>query len=142
MAAALRQSEAYSEFSVFDYEPEAVYRDFFDGVDPEDREYLLMHGAAPHSDEEDDEEDAEEEDDGLEADELSRVERDSARASQMDEDEDMPPPMPPGNVSMLVNATRTHERPEPDPWAEVSAKIPDSLKRTRAARGDPFDDGE
>ena len=51
----LRRSESYSERSVFEECPYEVYDRFFDGSNPDDREYLLLNGNA-HLSEEDEEE--------------------------------------------------------------------------------------
>eukprot|EP00997_Jenningsia_sp_PLL12_P008105 NODE_4829_length_624_cov_57.234783_g4156_i0.p1 GENE.NODE_4829_length_624_cov_57.234783_g4156_i0~~NODE_4829_length_624_cov_57.234783_g4156_i0.p1 ORF type:complete len:189 (+),score=74.42 NODE_4829_length_624_cov_57.234783_g4156_i0:43-567(+) len=42
----VRKSEEYSEYSVFECDPYQVYDDFFEGKDPEDRDYLLLNGNA------------------------------------------------------------------------------------------------
>merc|ERR1712224_1109851 len=130
---ALRQSESYSELSVFDYDPDLVYQSFFDGADPADREYLLMNGAAAHSDQEGDEDDTEDEE-GIDIAGLDDAQRGAAQVSAMEEDDGAPPPAVPHNVSALLSARKSHDRPEPDPWAQVSAKISPSLKRSRADR--------
>ena len=48
----LKRSETYSEHSVFEECPYEVYDRFFEGVDPDDREYLLLNGNAHLSEEE------------------------------------------------------------------------------------------
>eukprot|EP00658_Telonema_sp_P-2_P012673 TRINITY_DN14827_c0_g1_i1.p1 TRINITY_DN14827_c0_g1~~TRINITY_DN14827_c0_g1_i1.p1 ORF type:complete len:210 (-),score=45.55 TRINITY_DN14827_c0_g1_i1:325-954(-) len=119
---ALVRSEEYAEWSVFDLDPMTVYNDFFEGVDEEDREYLLMNGAAPLSEEEESEEDED----------LVGVARHETVGAQPVhsklQDSDDGPPVPP---DMRMN--RRPERKEPDPWAEISANV--TNKRTRAERG-------
>jgi hypothetical protein len=48
----LRESEKCCEWSIFEADPYEAYDDFFAGVDPVDREYLLLNGNAHMSDEE------------------------------------------------------------------------------------------
>jgi len=51
------QSERYQEYDAFDTDPYVVYENFFAGVDPEDKEYLMLNGTEPVSDDEEEGED-------------------------------------------------------------------------------------
>ena len=50
----LQKSEEYTELNIWEEDPYEAYDAFFAGVDPADREYLLLNGNAHMSDEEDD----------------------------------------------------------------------------------------
>ena len=59
----LQLSEEYSENSVFTQDPYEIYNNFFSGEDEEVRQYLLLHGPSPLSDDEQDMDDDDDDDD-------------------------------------------------------------------------------
>ena len=113
----LRKSEAYQDWSVFDICPYRQNDDFFAGVDPADREYLMMNGPNALSDQE---EDSDEEEDEAE----EEVWKTEGKAAQLAADFDEPPPKPPASVSVstaLSNAVAAEDKD--DVWSEVAKKI-------------------
>ena len=126
----LQGSEKYYELSVFDDDPHDRLDRFFNGVDEDDREYLLLNGAGPPSD--DDE--AEEEDDiGGDSDEEALVEaleaprepRHTRLHVDSDCEEGLPAP-PPGVVlgasSSGLGVPSVKHTPH-DPFAALAAKL-------------------
>jgi len=149
------QSERYQEYDAFDTDPYVVYENFFAGVDPEDKEYLMLNGTEPVSDdeeegeddqkqeeeaaeaeadEEEEEEEEEQEEDNeevllaaaLKAGEAAR-EKDSVMT---DLDLNEPPPRPPTQVlgvPSLNAAMRELGPPIDDPWKRLLER--DAIKK-------------
>mmetsp|Transcript_1755 Transcript_1755/g.2029 ORF Transcript_1755/g.2029 Transcript_1755/m.2029 type:complete len:223 (-) Transcript_1755:411-1079(-) len=120
----LQKCEEYSEYSLFSMCPYEVHDDFYNGKDPEDKEWLLLNGPHAISDDEGsddtDMEDAEEE----EADNL--LDRKPVLTKMNDRKAieaiiNKPPPVPTGAAAKychLLSAPSTNSAA--DPWTKIS----------------------
>ena len=113
--AALRASEAYAEESIFDADPEEVYRAFWEGDDEADREYLLLNGPQAPSDDDDDDDD-------------EIMQRHAALTVGLNQrpkpaDPGPPPPPPPSMAALAAPPERLPMQPEASVFSTIYQQL-------------------
>ena len=113
--AALRASEAYAEESIFDADPEEVYRAFWEGDDEADREYLLLNGPQVPSDDDDDDDD-------------EIMQRHAALTVGLNQrpkpaDPGPPPPPPPSMAALAAPPERLPMQPEASVFSTIYQQL-------------------